>query len=393
MDHSCKLPWTWLVVNLDQNVWRFCCKTDWQMNFNETYNEHNKTLLKVRQEFLDGGKPKECRSCWREESLNGASYRTTITGATKKELLPTYKGLEYIDLIYGSLCNLRCASCGPFSSTQWSSLLKQQDTLPFLWLTPLENTQPNVEAWKRIPQIIEENILSLDHLNLYGGEPSIDPNFIQLIDQLCDMDISARKNNPIALRIYTNGVWPDNDKLSEKFLTNLYKAKAKGWKVDLKFSIDAIGENAEYIRHPTKWSNLDKHLDMMVAEGFTDQIHITTSLLNLPVQHEIIEYFSEKSYRDKVRPIPNLANRPEIIAVANLGSKVAEMLKPWNNVPDLPLWKHYKRWITGIGRQQANGITDSQRLKIFIEYTDRYAKVNNTTIPADLKKFYNSYLE
>ena len=69
------------------------------------------------------------------------------------------------------------------------------------------------------------------------------------------------------------------------------------------------------------------------------------------------------------------------------------MLKPWNNVPDLPLWKHYKRWITGIGRQQANGITDSQRLKIFIEYTDWYAKVNNTTIPADLKKFYNSYLE
>ncbi len=393
MDHSCKLPWTWLVVNLDQNIWRFCCKTDWQMNFHETYNENNKTLIKVRQEFLDGGKPNECRSCWREEALNGASYRTTITGATKRELLTTYKGLEYIDLIYGSLCNLRCASCGPISSTQWSTLLKQQEKLPFAWLKPLENTQPNIEAWKRIPKIIEENISYLDHLNLYGGEPSIDPNFIQLIDQLCEMDISSRKDNPIALRIYTNGVWPDNDKLSEKFLANLHKAKAKGWKVDLKFSIDAVGENAEYIRHPTKWDNLDKHLDMMVEEGFTDQVHITTSLLNLPVQHEICEYFAEKSYRDKVRPIPNLANRPEIIAVANLGNRLNKFLEPWTNTPDIPQWRYYKRWLAGLGRQQANGIVDKQRLNRFIEYTDWYASINNTSIPLSLKAHYNNYLE
>lgn len=393
MDHSCKLPWTWLVINIDQNLWRFCCKTDWQGDFHTSYSENNETLIRVRQGFLKGEKPNECSSCWREESLNGSSYRTSITGATKKELLTTYKGLEYIDLIYGSLCNLRCASCGPLSSTQWNTLLKQQETLPFGWLKPLNDFQPNTEAWKRIPKIIEDNISSLDHLNLYGGEPSIDPNFIQLIDQLCDIDISSRKDNPIALRIYTNGVWPDNDKLSEKFLANLHRAKSKGWTVDLKFSIDAVGENAEYIRHPTKWSLLDSHIDMMAEEGFTNQIHITTSLLNIPVQHEIAEYFAEKRYRDKVKPIPNLANRPQIIAIANIGKNLNKFLEPWNSVPDMLQWGHYKRWILNLGKQQANGIADRNRISEFITYTDWYAEANNITIPKKLKEYYNSYLE
>jgi len=132
---------------------------------------------------------------------------------------------------------------------------------------------------------------------------------------------------------------------------------------------------------------------MMVEEGFTDQIHITTSLLNIPVQHEIVEYFAGKKYRDKVRPVPNLANRPEIIAIANLGSKVNRFLESWNDIPDLPRWRNYKKWILGLGKQQSQGITDTMRLKRFIEYTDWYADINKTSIPKNLKRSYDNYLE
>jgi hypothetical protein len=393
IDYSCKLPWIWLVINLEQDRWRFCCKTNWQPNFFDSYSVENSIVKVVQKKFLKGRKPDECRTCWREEELSGVSYRTGVIGETKRELLPTYKGLEFIDLIYGSLCNLRCGTCGPWSSTQWSSQMQQQEQIPYNWLTPIKNNTIDSKILEKVVSVVHDNIETLNHLNLYGGEPSIDPNFIQLIDGLCDLDISSRKKNPIALRIYTNGVWPDNDKISEKFLYNLRRAHLKGWKIDLKFSIDAAGKHAEYIRHPTKWDLLDKHLDMTVEAGYTNQIHISSSLLNIPVQHEILYYFAEKKYRDKVLPVNNLVSRPEIFSIANLGHKIVPLLKPWEKVPDLPRWREYKDWLLSIAQKQSQGQPDMSRLKVFNEYTKWYANVNKTTVPADLEEYYNSYLE
>jgi len=393
IDYSCKLPWIWLVINLEQDIWRFCCKTNWQPNFVDSYSIENPVIKKVRTDFLNGKKPSECNTCWREESLSGVSYRTGVIGETKKHLLPTYQGLEFIDLIYGSLCNLRCATCGPWSSTQWSTQMQKQKSIPYSWLTPIKNNTIANKTLEKIVKVITDNISTLEHLNIYGGEPSIDPNFIQLLDQLCDLDISSRKLKPISLRIYTNGVWPDNEKLSEKFLNNLRRAHSRGWKIDLKFSIDGAGEHAEYIRHPTKWNIVDKHLDMMVEEGFTDQIHISSSLLNIPVQQEILYYFAEKKYRDIVKPIKNLVARPEIFSIANLGNKIVPLLQIWNNVPDIPIWREYKEWILTIAEKQSQGRPDMGRLHEFRKYTKWYADVNQTTIPPDLEKYYDNYLE
>ena len=394
IDYSCKAPWTWIVIDTNKDKWRFCCKTKWQDGFADGYDQHNdQKLIKIRQEFVDGQRPSECSSCWREEDLHGASYRTKVYGATTRAKLPTKSGLEFIDISFGDTCNLRCATCGPFNSTNWSSHMKQQKNVPYVWLTPLNlvNNQQQ-KAWQKIPQLVADNFNTLSHINLYGGEPSIDPNFITLMENLCDIDITPRSSLPIELRIYTNGVWPGGDKLSDRFVNLLVKAKEKGYRVDLKFSIDAIGDDAEYIRHPTKWNIVEKNIDHMVDIGITRRVHISTSLLNLPIHHEILEFFAEKNYREKIIFVNNLVNNPNIFSVANLGHKITRFAHLWKKLPNVPQWQPYVDWLHNLIETQLRGSPDTTRIEQFFDYADWYADVNSTTIPTKLQKAYLNYL-
>lgn len=391
MDHSCRLPWTWLVINVEQNTWRFCCKSPWQVDFSNGYHPAlNGYLVDVKDSFRRGDRPEACSVCWREEDAGGASYRTNVTGATTRDRLPSHDGIGFIDIIFGSVCNLRCASCGPMSSSQWRSLLAKNDN-PYEFLA-VKSGVPDKRAWDRIPELIRDNINSLSHINIYGGEPSIDQDFIEMMDRVCEADLSSRRNRPIEMRIYTNGVWPERDILSQRFLTNMNRARSVGWKVDVKFSIDAVGEHAHFVRHPTDWTLLDRNLDMMVREGLTERIHITSSLLNLPIQHEILEYMLDKPWRDQITPVANLVNRPPILSVANLGPRIEEFFTGWKDLPDLPTWRNYRIWIDNLINTQQNGMVDDAMLKRFEGYVDWYASVNNTTIPPKLAAAYSRYL-
>ena len=393
-DHSCKFPWTWLIIDLGQDNWRFCCKTPWQSKFTDSYNSNHFVLKKVRHEFLNANKPIECQSCWREEGLGGNSFRITSGGQTKKAILPAYQKLELIDIVFGNLCNLRCATCGPFSSTQWSIQMEKQDNISYSWLKPIKNNNKiNPEILEKTIKIIIDNIETLSHLNIYGGESSIDPNFVQLIEYFCDLNILSKRSSPIKLVIITNGVWPDKEKISEKFLTALRKAESKGWKIELKFSIDGVGEDAEYFRYPMKWSDLDRNLDMMVEEGFTDQINISTSLLNISVKHKILYYISEKKYKEKIKPIINLVSTPAIFSISNLGNKIIPLLSPWDNVPHLPSWQYYRNWLLEISQKQSQILPNKLSLTEFANYTKWYSNINKITIPKNLEEHYNYYLD
>jgi hypothetical protein len=392
-DHSCKFPWTWLIINLEQDSWRFCCKTPWQEKFTHVYNRHHFILKKVKHEFLSGAKPIECQACWREEDLGGNSFRLAAGGATQKNSLSNYQKLEFIDIVFGSLCNLRCATCGPYSSSQWSAQLKKQKDIPYSWLKPIKNNAIDPNTLEKTIQIIMDNISTLSNLNIYGGESSIDPNFIRLLEYFSDIDILSVRSSPMRLVIITNGVWPDKEKISEKFLYNLRKIESKGWKVELKFSIDGVGKHAEFIRYPMKWNDLDRNLDMMVEEGFTDQINISTSLLNIPVKHEIIYYIAEKKYRDKIKPVINLVSTPSIFSISNLGNKLMPLIKPWNDIPNLPPWQFYRRWIIEMGEKQSQSLPNNNLLKGFVDYTKWYSDLNEINVPNDLKEYYNHYLD
>jgi hypothetical protein len=251
-----------------------------------------------------------------------------------------------------------------------------------------ENLQEN--AWKKLVKIIQDNLSTLTLLNLYGGEPSIDPNFANLIDNLCKMDLSDSEKNSIEMRIFTNGMWL-NDKAGINFVKQLVKAKTKGWNIVLRFSIDAIAEEAEYIRAGTNWELLNKNLDFTMSQDLCHEVSITTSLFNLSIQQDIMRWILDKPYGNNIKPIPNLANRPAKISIANLGNHIFDFMPDWKFLPYHNNWQEYQSWIAKLAEQQKDGQIDSLRLKEFIMYTKWFADASRVAIPPKLVKIYDRY--
>lgn len=388
MDYSCRFPWTWLNVDLNRDRWRFCCKTTWQQNFNSEYSTDHWLVTSSKEQFLQRQKPNACAVCWREEELEGASFRTQKGGAVSHERLRNFQGLEWIDIMHGDTCNLFCASCGPESSTKWQGILSKEGKPYNKSIKLIEDHK--LEMWKKLTNIINDNLSTLQSLNLWGGEPSIDPNFLTLIDNLCTF--KAQRTEPIALKIYTNGFWPREEN-GNRFMEKLDAARASNWDINLRFSIDAIGIESEYIRGGSRWATVEKNLEECIAKGYCKEINITTSLLNLPIQHDILGYFLSKPYADIVKPIHNMVNYPNFFSVANLGKEISRWLPDWNKYPDHKNWHDYKNWLKNLAVLQSNGIPDTRMIKRFREYTKEYSRMTGIEIPQRLDNFYQSYVD
>lgn len=382
---SCRFPWTWLNINLDDDSWRFCCKTNWYSNFTDTYYPDNEILSDVQSSFTNSIKHKDCSICWNDEELGGNSFRIQKGGIIPKPQLEDLNGLELIDVVYGSLCNLKCGTCGPVHSTQWQNLLEKYQ-LPVI-KTHSHSDDHISRSWNKLKHIIYNNLQTLKKISLYGGEPSIDPRFLNLLDYLYELDID---HNKIELHVYTNGMWP-NESSEIRFISGLNKIKNKGWNVKLRFSIDAVYENAEFIRIGTKWNIYEKNLDLIVSEGLCTELSITTSLFNISSQGEIMDFILSKPYADKIYPIFNLANKPSKVSISNLGYHIVDYAPVWNF--NHPNWADYKNSIASLIIQQKNGIPNSSVLKSFVQYTEWLSFVNNISIPKELDEIYKTYLQ
>ena len=389
MDHSCRYPWTWVVINLDRNQWYFCCKTAWQEDFLSGYNQQNHFLQSVKTKFMEGKKPSACQACWRDEELGGASFRTTNAGAIDRESLSSLNGFTYIDVLIGDLCNLFCATCGAYSSTRWQGILKANN-MPFKITKASDDVKEKII--ERIAELIYDNASTLTNINILGGEPSIDPFFIKFMESISMINVAnlGSRRKPL-ISIITNGMWP-HDNIGQKFLKTVLAVSAKGWDVRLKISVDAIGENAEYIRGGKNWTLFEKNLDDVVSAGIATDFAITTSLFNLPVQGEIMEFAISNPRYSKISPTRNLATTPHKISVSNLGSTIAKFLPKMDHLPDHPNWRSYRYWIKNLASVQSAGTADMKKLEEFRTHTKWYSSVTGIPIPSTLDAIYESYL-
>lgn len=110
MDHSCRLPWTWLVINVEQNTWRFCCKSPWRDQITPVANLVNRPpILSVAnlgpriEEFFTGWKDLPDLPTWRNYRIwIDNLINTQRNGMVDDAMLKRFEG--YVDW-YASVNN------------------------------------------------------------------------------------------------------------------------------------------------------------------------------------------------------------------------------------------------------------------------------------------------
>lgn len=266
-EHFCSVPWLQIHTEPDGKVMPCCYYSHDHQHKLGNWNDskivdifHNDKWNKLRKDFLDGKKPDACTRCWKEEDSGIDSMRmifnkryseysdhTNLVYYDKYKDIVTHTNsdgsvqdikLATIDIIFNSLCNFKCRSCGPGLSTSWAVEVMKSG-LP-VKASLMTNT--------KIPHMTDDLIDMVNMCDEYtevhfsGGEPMMQEEHYEFLQLLIDMGKTKTK-----IRYNTN--------LSTYELKqyNAFKLLDKFYNVFIIGSIDAMGEQGEYIRKGFDW--------------------------------------------------------------------------------------------------------------------------------------------
>lgn len=301
----CAYPWVHMATDIKGKM-IICCNTyeqgyilkedgsPWELKDNPdplTYfnSDHFK---QIRLEMLRGEKPKICQRCYDIEKSGGSSVRMASHNENNLQELINNTNvdtgelesiqLKSVHFMWGNKCNLKCKMCHPVASNQLTEEFLKMNLISSTTEFDEINLGWEFEKNKKILEAISPYIRVL---NITGGEPLINNDFLNYCKYLIDQDYAKNVN----LSFHTNLTV-----LPEKFVSLWNKFKS----VTIKMSIDAVGDAYEYIRYPGKWSVVDKNIKELahLSKELTNigiETHAVFSSFNAHAIPELIEYMSQ----------------------------------------------------------------------------------------------------
>ena len=323
-----------------------------------------------RAQMLKGERPKGCEYCWRIEDAGGTSDRVYRSGeywaqnARKDIIQSTTQDLEvnprYVEVNFNQACNFKCTYCSPHLSTTWEDEVKIHGPLEVLdannklvkhndpkYLNmPLKVAQkdnPYIDAfWRWWPEIYD----NLEVFRMTGGEPLMDSNTFKVLDYIYE-----HPNAWLELSITTN-LNPPKEALWDKFMDKIQKLeKIQIWEsprynpgsgnhwylnmavkhTALFVSVDAVNEQAEYIRTGLDFVNLAKK-----SEEFLNKTYNTTiTYINT------FNVMSVEGYVDYLKFILDMRSK---FSKEGQGTKYIEIYDPYNDHPDYEIVPRQRVW-------------------------------------------------
>jgi len=223
----------------------------------------------LRQEFLDGNKPKGCTRCWNNEKNNVKSKRLNDAYVYRDKIFDidyndtkTSK-LVSLDIKINKTCNLSCRICGPALSSKWASeVSNNKKSYPqFSSLTLIKNEWTDVNGSK-VWRDLEEIASDLSYVTFSGGEPLLDKTHSSMLQYF----INKQKSSYISLHYNTNAT---------VYASNLIPLWSRFKEVELSFSIDNTGKKFEYERYGVSWKT--------IVDTIKKYKKVTDTVLNLNV--------------------------------------------------------------------------------------------------------------
>jgi pyruvate-formate lyase-activating enzyme len=285
----CAIPFVSMVVNTDAGVTPCCLMgrearklKDKDGNVltikNPLEDSWNSNEMKqIRNSMVSGNKVTGCEVCYLQESSGRTSNRqhandewsnklgeqhlyNLIDRAILKNGELDYK-LAYLDLRLGNLCNLKCRMCSPYNSSQilkeHVDLEKKNSDYKVVWAKTFGKINPDIEKvqeWFDQDFLWEQIIDMIPHLHkvyMTGGEPTLIQNNFKFMQACLD------KNRQDMILFFNTNCTNVNSKF-----TNLISQFDR---VNINASVDGIGIVNEYIRAPSKWSQISANVEKLAA--------------------------------------------------------------------------------------------------------------------------------
>ena len=247
-----------------------CCKTRNPLGYTSknTLEEilNSDEAKKIRKQFLNNKKPKQCESCWNAEEngeisdvrrhANNLGYDTidqVIENISQDGTLNLQVPV-WVDLLWTNTCNFACLGCKPSLSSTIAKKYKDEFSL-------LHNSNySDVDyTWKnsnndKIDYVLKhKDTIKIIHLN--GGEPLMSEDLYEFLEVL----ISHGLHKKITIWSHTNGSIKSYK--GKDLIVDYLSHWGKNCKITL--SNDGHGEYGKYIRYgytDKKWLNTYKKI-------------------------------------------------------------------------------------------------------------------------------------
>ena len=275
----CPLPWTSLEVDVNGSASPCCLYKGTIPNY-KVYETDLKTIQKseymelLRKQFRVGNKPISCQSCWQEEDAGKTSKRMNSLYKMKnslKDWTPNDEpSLKFIDFKLGNVCNLKCRICGSWSSSKWA-----QEELDY-GENPVARKHLTEGGWpKKHPQFfddIKEVLEDVEYFEFTGGEPFMIHNHFKILEHCVEKGYAKNQD----IHYNTNGTH-----LPGREIFDLWKHFKR---IEIAFSIDDVGEQFQYQRHPANWKEVNHNVNQFKIYQLANmefQICTTISIFNI----------------------------------------------------------------------------------------------------------------
>jgi MoaA/NifB/PqqE/SkfB family radical SAM enzyme len=260
-DSICPVPWLNLSIDTNGSV-RPCCKFEQprdsavrkftplnEASLAEVWN--SAAMVKLREDFLAGAKPVECRACWSEEASGVPSLRQEFVQHRLRDSRVDYSTTRppaprVLDLKLSNLCNLKCRICSPTaSSTYLKEELEHRSEPSRTWLANRQDyyRQPKLTGNEESLATFKSWLPFLEHVELFGGEPMIGKE----VREIEDLIVAAGVAGNVSL-LYNTNITVFREEMAEKW--RMFR------RVSINLSLDDIGARLEYQRSPSKWETI-----------------------------------------------------------------------------------------------------------------------------------------
>ena len=277
--------------------------TDFQSSWNSAY------MRNVRQQMLKGEKPPSCIKCYKEEDAGHRSKRqwethywmqrvdleSLLQNTSENGEVPPQ--LAYIDLRFGTKCQLACVMCSPHDSSGWIKdwkAIHSQVKNPILKENTMWSDKGSINGssynWhKQNPLFWEqfyEQMPYMKQVYFAGGESLIIEEHYEILEEAIRQGVAG----DLELRYNSNGVeWRED-------LFDLWKQFKL---VRFHYSVDSIHAMNDYIRYPSEWKRTEEVFHILDTQT-SDNVEITVACavqaLNVYYLPDFIKWKLEQNF-------------------------------------------------------------------------------------------------
>lgn len=397
MSSYCSLPWKHLATHPHGGV-TLCCVSDHSNAKNRARNFHENSVeyldlnhdridsimnsdyfKEVRVQMLNNEVPEACKRCFTEETNGVRSKRIEenerlqftedmARAITKSDgTIPV--DFKFVELRLGNLCNVKCRTCNPASSTSWSSeYQKLQQEVKFV--TKYDKSIDS--SWTLANGFwvdLLEHSKDVELIYVNGGEPTLVEKHWKYLEKLIELGL----NKQITLWYNIN-------------MTNLPDELIELWShfkdVQVTCSIDDLGDRNEYIRTGTKWNKVIANLDKLQNLPWVKvSVCQTVSWLNVYYLDEFHSFMKDRGLHVHM----NFVYDPKFLSVSVLPQSLSELI--FSQLENLDTWK-----LNALRGQFRNDNLTAD-LTQGVEYNDWLDRSRNTKFSEVFLEWHNEILK